>query len=275
MVKKDEYVLNRVENLLDAFNDEEYTTYLAALKEAVVVQPSVRGRKVKVQGTDKRKAVAYVLPVYKNTNAELERLGAECRAHAISYAKTRDVKELKAMDMTLLEMDALTYYDVLVNEKLQTRIHKLNVKRAKLEASIATDRDSTRVVEMQQELAPIIERINTLEKKIRIDYFIDELPAETTLVNDNVPKARVKKSTTPPVVARILAGEFPFNKLPVKMVSKDECMTRSTKKPYYISLDDLRTAIDSDDQLKGIFGPGYKKMKKEQMCDIIFPPKKR
>ncbi len=64
--------------------------------------------------------------------------------------------------------------------------------------------------------------------------------------------------------------DFPFYKLPVKILSTEECNSRSSKKPFFISLKDLISAIDKDDELKGIFGPAYKKMSKKELCDIMF-----
>lgn len=285
MVKKEKYVVARVQQLLDMFIDEDYVEYKTALKEAVSVQPSIRGRKVKIIGKDQRKATAYILPICKNTATEIARLGEEYRASAAEYAKTRDTSALDNMDMAMLEMDALTYYDILVNEKTNTKIQTLRDKRDNLTTSIKESRDDIEhVLELQQELGQVIERIRTWEEKTPIDYFIEELPQQTTIAEaDAKPKAKKKRSSEsgakdqeapPPVVERILKTSFPFNKLPVKMVSKEECMTRSTKKPYYISLEDLRKAIEADDELKQIFGPGYKKMTKDKLCDVIFPQKK-
>lgn len=288
MVKKEKYVAARVQQLLDMFLDEDYVDYKAALKDAVSVQPSVRGRKVKVVGKGKNKAVAYVLPVYKNIATELQRLAAEHRAAAAEYAKTRDERALGAMDMAMLEMDALTYYEVLVNEKTNARIQKLHGKRDALLASIAEPGgDPAQVIEMQKELEPLMERIRAWEEKTPVDFFIDELPQPASIFEAEAkPKAKANKKRAsdsgspdngappPPAVERILKSAFPFNKLPVKMVSKDECTVRNAKKPYYISLEDLRKAIDADDELKQIFGPSYKKMSKDKLCDVIFPQKK-
>ena len=75
---------------------------------------------------------------------------------------------------------------------------------------------------------------------------------------------RVKKEA----VKKILEAAFPMHKVPFK--SKDECLSKATKKPYYISKQDLVKLIDEDPELKSFFKKGYKTLTKEKICSKIF-----
>ena len=281
MVKSKKYVVARVRQLLDMFQDEDYLEYKKAIKDAVHVQPSVRGRKIKITCKEKRKSVAYVLPKYKNTVTEINNLHTEYKALTVDYVKNRDHTILQKMDQVALEIESLVYYDVLVNANTKFKIKKLHDRRSQLLDFLTTPNNDNmeHLVEHLQELETVIAKIHGWEEKVLIDYFIDELPQETTLADDVKKKALKKRVSSEggpssQIVKKILMDSFPFNKLPVKVTSKDECVTRSTKKPYYISLDDLRNAIAADDELKSIFGPGFKTMSKDKLCDVIFPQKK-
>jgi hypothetical protein len=61
---------------------------------------------------------------------------------------------------------------------------------------------------------------------------------------------------------------FPFNKFPFK--TKDQCNSRETSQKYYLSKDDVLKVIDSDEELKDLFPAGYKSLKKQDICNLLF-----
>ena len=70
------------------------------------------------------------------------------------------------------------------------------------------------------------------------------------------------------VLDRIIQETYPFNQF--KFTNKQECVSRETSKPYYISKQSLIDIISNDPDLKKRFPKGYKQFKKEEICNILF-----
>lgn len=68
------------------------------------------------------------------------------------------------------------------------------------------------------------------------------------------------------VIGRIL-GDYPFNLFNFKTLQ--ECESRETSKPYYVSKKDLLEIIDKNSNIKQLFPKGYKTFKKEQICKVL------
>lgn len=102
-------------------------------------------------------------------------------------------------------------------------------------------------------------------------FYIDKLPQiEETIEKVTFIKVDKKKKQQQKiketVIERIL-NDYPFNLFKFKTLQ--ECESRETSKPYYISKKDLLDIIDKNNNIKQLFPKGYKAFKKEQICKII------
>ena len=102
-------------------------------------------------------------------------------------------------------------------------------------------------------------------------FYIDKLPiiSETTEKVAVIKVDRKKKQQQKikeVVIGRIL-GEYPFNLFNFKTLQ--ECESRETSKPYFVSKKDLLDIIDNNNNIKQLFPKGYKAFKKEQICKVL------
>lgn len=296
MVKAEAYVVSRVRDLVDRFRYEEYVEYKKAVKKASrIVSSYTKGNHVFVLYSDNGRSsekTAFTMPVYRNTHEQIRRYAKKYQDLCISFIKERKADTLDEIERTRMDIDVLIYYDILVNAKVKTKIHTLMKERDEVLSKLVNARNGAdldedkaqSIIKLQDEYWELIQKVRAWEDKQRIDYYVETLPESTavpTITRDHVdkviakkPKDAVKKESSnkndiPAPVHNILKS-FPFNKLPVQMKSKDECLSRSPSKPYYISKENLIKAIDADPELKEIFGPKYKTKSKEELCNIIF-----
>jgi len=178
----------------------------------------------------------------------------------------------KESDKLLNEITALKYLEILLNADTVNDIEDLKSNINKINRDIDTEEDLKKILLLQKKLESLINDIKLLLDKKQIDFFIFKQPKliseEIKQIKTKKTKKKLDKKEETEQIPQ--SKDFPFYKLPVKILSTEECNSRSSKKPFFISLKDLISAIDKDDELKGIFGPAYKKMSKKELCDIMF-----
>lgn len=65
-----------------------------------------------------------------------------------------------------------------------------------------------------------------------------------------------------------MLDEYPFNLFNFK--TRDECKSSSRSKAYYIKKTDMMNIINTTPELKKIFPTNFKKLAKDELCDIVF-----
>jgi hypothetical protein len=252
------------------FDTDEYKTYKTLVEKATVVNYPGPGV-LEISNKNKKQMVTYKPPVYKNVHESLRLYNEDYHSKSIKYIKTGKQSTIVEMNSILDKMDALVYYYVIINSKDKLDKEGLVGKIAELQLSINNiDTDYKAIIELQNELFAKVEKIKVLENIPAIDFYIQDLPEKVS--DEAMAPAKKKKTNIQINLAPVIQntqGQFPFNKLPVKIKTLEECNSRSNKKPYYISLKDLLNAIENDEELKGIFGPKYKKMSKKDLCDVM------
>lgn len=81
-------------------------------------------------------------------------------------------------------------------------------------------------------------------------------------------KSKTKVDAIKNSAIKNILGTYPFNMF--KFKSRQECVSRERSKSYYINKADLLNIINSDPKLVKRFPKGYKKLSKEELCDVIF-----
>jgi hypothetical protein len=257
------------------FDNEEYKKYNSLMGKAGVVKYSEGV--LEISNKKKKQLIKYKPPVYKNVNDSLRTYYREYQDKCVEYIHSGRSSILKDMNSLLDEIDALVYYSVIINSKTKLDKESLASKIGELYMQVNDiEKDYKEIIELQNELFGEVEKMKLLDDIPVIDFYIQHPPerlADEVMVPNKITKPPRKDpiQAQVPVAATVpnILKHFPFHKLPVKIKTLEECNTRSNKKPYYISLKDLISAIDKDDELKEIFGPKYKKMTKKDMCAIM------
>lgn len=263
-------MIKQVKSYVKMFDTDEYKTYRTLVEEATVVSYPGPGV-LEISNKNKKQIIKYKPPVYKNVHESLRIYNEDYHSKSVKYIKTGKQSIISDMNAILDKIDALVYYYIIINSKGKLDKESLVDKIAELQLSInSIDTDYKAIIELQNELFAKVEKIKVLENVPAIDFYIQDLPEKVS--DEALVPAKKKKTNAQinpaPVIQNILK-QFPFNKLPVKIKTLEECNTRSNKKPYYISLKDLLNAIENDEELKGIFGPKYKKMSKKDLCEVM------
>jgi len=81
-------------------------------------------------------------------------------------------------------------------------------------------------------------------------------------------KVKVRNEKVKAKVIGNMLLQYPFNLF--NFTSKKECESREISKPYYISKKEMVDVIAGNDDMKKLFPKGFKSLKKEQLCDLVF-----
>lgn len=122
----------------------------------------------------------------------------------------------------------------------------------------------------KKEKIDAIQKIQVLQqdKRIRPSLFIMlKEPSKLKTPEKTSPKDKRKNKIKEKVINDMLL-DFPFNLFKFKTMS--ECQSKETSKPYYISKKDMLQVIEDNHELKVKFPKGYKALKKEKICEVIF-----
>lgn len=74
---------------------------------------------------------------------------------------------------------------------------------------------------------------------------------------------KIKNAAKEKLLSKGILSKFAFK-------NKSECNSKNSKASYYISVKDLKDTIANDPELKKAFPANFKKMKKEELCDVFF-----
>ena len=81
-------------------------------------------------------------------------------------------------------------------------------------------------------------------------------------------KKKVEEIKDPTVASKLVNDDVVLTKWLFK--NKEECTDKKYSKPYYMSKEAILKMIEDDPILKKRFGPKFKKLSKQAMCDVIF-----
>ena len=211
----------------------------------------------------------YQTPRFKNIHTTIERLKLQCDTLIVEYVKSRNENLLKDRELIGNEIEALIYYEVLINDEFIKNLNDLNQKKARILNEIDSKSKRTNVNLLQQNLQDIMDHQDIISGKAQIDYYIEQLDLKLKRKTDEIQKK--SKSTKVRNEENIDPNnDFPFDRLPVHLSSKEECNSRSRTKPYFVSKEQLIQTIKDDPVLQQRFGKNYQKLSKAELCDVIF-----
>ena len=113
------------------------------------------------------------------------------------------------------------------------------------------------------------------ENLIGRTFFIDILPVIEETKEITVEKSKLSKrheKIKNKVISNMLLA-YPFNMFQFK--TQKECESREVSKPYYISKKDMVNIISENNDIKKLYPKGYKNLKKEELCKVIFDNNKK
>ena len=142
---------------------------------------------------------------------------------------------------------------------------QMNDKQNKQRESLLKRRISHLTVNKKEKIQAIQE-LHTLQNKMKelpFYYVLSKQPQNIQEVAQTSRNEKIKQK----VIDKIML-DYPFNLF--KFSKKSECESRETSKPYYISKKDLLNVIESNPDLTARFPKGYKSLKKEDLCGVIF-----
>lgn len=143
-------------------------------------------------------------------------------------------------------------------------ILQLNDKENKEKLSTLKRRISHLTVNKKDKILAIQE-LHTLQRKMKDPPFLYVLSKDPEI---NVQKSSSRNEKIKQKVIENIMMEYPFNLF--KFNKRSECESRETSKPYYISKKDMLQVIQSNPDLTAKFPKGYKTLKKEDLCGVIF-----
>jgi hypothetical protein len=243
MPKYHKNIMSRVKQLLQPLSTPLYKEYKDALKSATRAIQTAEGLVLESK-TDR---VAYIPPKVAISAVEMETYATSAREWAVEYAYTMEDSAQKEMLECTRMWQALNAYDYLANSKMQRKYSALETERRELVK--AQPDTAAGAIQQRDGLRRVRAQVHDLDSRSPIYYFIETLPKA----------AKTKKADV---------------KQPLKASNGEECMSKARSKPYYMSKADILSAIEADPALKALVGPGYKSKSKDELCTVIFPPKK-
>lgn len=267
---------DNVNELLSKFKSNKYKQYKEHLNLASNVE-TIDNNTIKLY-LPSNKGYTYKPPQYSNVYTMLDSLYSKYNDYvtdSLCSSKTFD----NEIAVLIEHIITLQYYLLKVNYKFNAKLEKYSnlIKEfsEQLQTSKLNTDDQKKYFEVWDKMVEVNSKIENMKTKKSIDFIIDTLPEliEETSTTAKKEKPRKKSETLKENTAITLSSKFPFNKLPVKLNSIEECNSRSRSKRYYISLKDLILSIEKDDELKKIFGPRFKQMSKKDICNVIFKQK--
>ena len=118
-----------------------------------------------------------------------------------------------------------------------------------------------------------------------VDFFIEKLPVLDVKSNSAklpkkvpVPQQKQKATKKTAIVAKVTPQQINAIKDNVKELitqkfkfkTKEECTTRKTSQPYYMSKDNIVEEIEKTPEIKKLMPAKYKTLPKEKICDYLF-----
>lgn len=184
--------------------------------------------------------------------------------------------------LNLLRNSTKTFYSSYFLAKVNDKTFKVTFPTyVNIDIALDNSKSARESVELQymnllykDKLLKDLELLNIHIKKYDMGcmYYIDKLPTivetqEKVQIIKSDKKSKRQTKIKKNVINEILLG-YPFNMFNFK--SKEECNSRETSKPYYISKKEMVDVITNNNDLKQMFPKGYKTLKKEELCKVVF-----
>lgn len=257
--------MDAVNDMIDRFNNPIYHRYIELFTSSAASRLTYdqSGSFTVNVGT---KQYLIKQPVYKQVSSEInsnqQRISSLYNQYIVQKEKSIGKEIQKLSDKNYL----LRHFRFLANSPEVIKGRKLDI-----------------LVKQLADLSEIsktkfIEERNRLKKEIQeasgdIDFYIDKLPVIEEKAYVNIPPKNPKLPRQEKIKEKIISqliSSFPLNKFKFKKI--EECLTKAKSNPMYISKDELVETISNDNDLKRIFPKNYKKLKKEEICNILFQP---
>lgn len=111
----------------------------------------------------------------------------------------------------------------------------------------------------------------TVSKKVPKEKKEKDIDVVKSEKKEEPPKKKREQKIKEKIIEKMLST-FPLNRFNFRI--HEDCTSKQTSSPYYISRDDLIRTIENDPDLKEFFPKNFKKLKKEELCNIVFHPLK-
>ena len=258
-------------NLIDRFNDPVYARYKELFTSASsamleMIEPG------KLMITEAKTQYQVTMPKYKQVSAEITNNTTEINRlyniYVINKDRTvgKEIQKLSDRNFMLHQFKHLANSTGFITDrKTDLLMHDLS--------KIQTDMKKKNLT--RKELVKLLEEEMHIKRELMIiggfiDFYIDKLPVIEERDHKPGKATKPRKDKIKEKVVSSMMNTFPLNKFKFKTL--EDCTTKAKSNPVYISKEDLITTIENDTDLKRIFPKNYKKLKKEEICDILFQP---
>lgn len=205
---------------------------------------------------------------------------------------------LNDLNVVDINIERVHRYYELVNKKFTDKIANLHAKQSMLlqqhEVISQKAAEKQYVSKNVKELVEIYKKQHSYAEKIKelesgtvcIDFFIERLPVIDVKTSNVklpkkekvVPQQKEKPSKKQVVVTKVTPKQINAIKDNIKELitqkfkfkNKEECTTRKTSQPYYMSKDNIVEEIEKTPEIKKLMPAKYKTLPKEKICDYLF-----
>lgn len=274
-------MMAKVTTMIEQFQDDDYLRYLEMIKEALTTSSLQYDAEGRLLYQDEQKRYAITMPKYKRVSVTIDENNQRISHLYNKYAVTKDKKIGKEIQVLSDENELLhTYYHMINKIKydgekqaILQNVKQLEKEMKKRSVSIKQHLD---LKTQKEELDEQLFNLSTIEFYIVEQPIIEMSRAEKAVKPTKAAKAtKVKEERQQKIKEKVveqIVSKFPLNKF--KFKSMEECTTKQRSNPLYISKEELITTIENDNDLKAIFPKNFKKLKKEDICEIIFRSQK-
>ena len=261
-----------LQEMLDMLKTTEYTEFLRILKNADGSSINYEDHKIYVN-TDRHQYII-VPPVVINVDDKLDeykkKLYGEYRQYNDIYYDilnsdtpneaeyTSIVERIRRLEKN---MNTLTEYLYTVNDdtKLSNTIEEESAIRKEKETEVEA------ILENRKKLSELRVDISKEKAKVEIRYYIEKAPEIT---ERGVRRSRKTVSTAQVQTIRSNVKNLIREKF--KFTSLEECISKRSTQPYYMSKPDIIKEIDRSNVIKTKMPSGYKRLSKDDLCRALF-----
>jgi hypothetical protein len=259
-------MIESVSNLINKFNSAVYKQYLGFFSSASSELEFDKAGKLII--TDQQVQHTITRPVYRRVSAQIAENSRKISELYNIYAVTKEkricseIQKLSDLNFTLHRYKELVNSSSLLEDrgthKLLAELNDMKNRKLQIKELVA-------LLQTEMDLKKELQNKTTV-----IDFYIETLPEITSKEITPKKKPGKRQEKIKEKIVDQLLKSFPLNKF--KFQTIDDCNSKSKSNPYYISKEDLVATIQNDNDLKRIFPKSYKKLKKEELCAILFQP---
>lgn len=263
-------MIESVSNLINKFNSAVYKQYLGFFSSASSELEFDKAGKLII--TDQQVQHTITRPVYKRVSAQIAENSRKISELYNIYAVTKEkkigseIQRLSDLNFTLHSYKELVNSSSLLEDRGSHKLlAELNEIQKQMKNSKLQMKEVVALLQTEMELKKELQN-----KTAVIDFYMETLPEITSKEITPKKKPGKRQEKIKEKIVDQLLKSFPLNKF--KFQTIDDCNSKSKSNPYYISKEDLVATIQNDNDLKRIFPKSYKKLKKEELCAILFQP---